>query len=73
MNKENIPTLEELLKADDEMDALFQIAFDDMDKCIKTVDRMRSGVGIRTPTPAAEKNARGLVPQGEGSCEVRVP
>ena len=44
-----------------------------MDKCKKTLDRMRPGAVVSTPTPAAESNARGLVPQGEGSREVRVP
>ena len=56
----------------DEMDVLFRVAFENTDNCKKTVDRMRPGAGISTPTPAAESNARGLVPQGEGSRKVRV-
>lgn len=58
----------------DEMDELFRTAFENMEKAIQSVNRIRPGAGIRTPTPAAEENARGLVlPKGEGSCEVRVP
>ena len=61
-----------MLDDEDEMDALFREAFDSMTECRKSVDRMRPGAGIRTFTPAAESNAWGLVPQGEGSCKVRV-
>ena len=69
---EKFPTIDALLE-DDEMDELFRVAFKNMKKCRKTVDRMRPGAVISTPTPTAENNARGLVHQGNGSCEVRVP
>ena len=68
-----LPTIEALLDDDDDMDTLFKTAFDSITECGKFLDRMRLGAGIRTSTPAAEIKARGLVPQGEGSCEVRVP
>ena len=51
------------------MDELFRVVFKNMEKCRKTVDRMHLGAVICTPT--AENNARGLMSQGEGSCEVR--
>ena len=51
-----------------EMDKLFRVAFDSMEKAKKLLDRLKPGAGIGTPTPAAEIDAQGLVPHGEGSC-----
>ena len=53
---------------DDEIDQLFREAFDSIDKCRRMTEKMRAGASVSTPAPAAENNARGLVPQGEGSC-----
>ena len=44
---------------DDEIDQLFKDAFDSIDKCWRTTKKMRPGASVRTPTPAAEINARG--------------
>ena len=71
---EKFPTMNTLLDDDnDEMDELFRAAFESMDKCKKSLDRLRPGAAISTPTSAADRNAWGLVPHGEGSREVRVP
>ena len=53
---EKFPTIDALLE-DNEMDELFRVAFKNMEKCRKMVDRMRTGTVISTPTPTAENNA----------------
>ena len=52
---------------DEEIEQLFREAFEHMELAKKKVDIMRPGASVSTPTPAAENNARGLVPKGEGS------
>ena len=53
--------------SDAEIEQLFRDAFESLDICTKKVDKMRPGSSVSTSTPAAENNARGLVPKGEGS------
>ena len=50
---------------DNEMDGLFKVAFESVDKCRRALDKMHPGTDISTPTPAAEK-CTGSVPQREG-------
>ena len=55
------------------MDDLFSQALETVQECKSKVDRMRgAGVSTFAPELLAEKKARALVAQGEGSCEVRV-
>jgi len=49
------------------VEQLFREAFESMELCQRKVDKMRPGASVSTSTPAAENNARGLVPKGEGS------
>ena len=64
---DEMPTID-VLFAEDELDELFRIAFESVELCQKKVDKLSPGASVSTPTPTAENNARGLVPQGEGSC-----
>ena len=43
--------IDALLVDDDEMDQLFQEAFDNIDMCRKTVDKMRPGASVSQPLP----------------------
>ena len=62
------PSFDSLLDDDEEMEQLFREAFENMKLANREVDKMRPGASVSTPPLAAENNARGLVPKGEGSC-----
>ena len=76
MPEQVIPEIKDLLKESNaSIDEIFKEAFDSFEQAQRRLDRLdklRNGVAVRTPTPAAESDARVMVTQGEGSHEVRV-
>ena len=76
MARQVIAEFKDLDPSDATIDEIFQQAFDTFELAQRRLDRLerlRRGVEVSTPTPAiAERDARGLVTQGEGSHEVRV-